>query len=86
MAFDQLQPLLGVEALHDHGRRAEAQRAGDARLRRGVIQRRGRQVHHVLVELPHEPQPRERGQRFAGVLFRQRAEDALRLPGGSRRV
>ena len=53
VALDGGEVLLGVEALHDHRRRAEAQRARHRRLRGRVVDRRRRQVHHPLAHAEH---------------------------------
>ena len=50
--FDQRQVLLGIEALHDDRGAAVADRQPDRGLRRRVVERRGRQVHHAFAVAP----------------------------------
>ena len=47
IALDELEALARVEALHHHDRRAQSLHRHRRHQRRGVIQRRGRQVHGV---------------------------------------
>jgi len=49
VALDQRQRGLGVKTLHDHGLPAEFEHAQCVAQRRGVVQRRGRQIDGVLV-------------------------------------
>ena len=64
--LDELQVLLGIEALHDDRRAAAADRQADRPLRRRVVERRGRQVDHALAVAPLVVQELHQRQRLAG--------------------
>ena len=84
---DEIEELRGVELLHDHRRAAEPQRARDARLRRGVVERRRRQVGLPDAEPEHAP-ARTASPAIAasGCTSGSGTQDALRLSGRARRV
>ena len=83
---DEVEVLRGIEALHDHRRRAEAHRGRHAGLRRRVVQRRRRQVAHALAEAEHVAHELHHRHGVGGMHVGQRAQDALRPTGRARRV
>ncbi|MCO5556207.1 hypothetical protein L7F22_009753 [Adiantum nelumboides] len=85
--LDQLQGLLGVEALHHHDGAAERLHRGGEPQRRGVVQRGRVQVDGVGVEAVHRPEQGLVGvARLVDLPLGQRRLDALGAPGGARRV
>src|SRR5581483_2358560 len=81
--LNQLQIALGVEALHDDGGAADPDGQVDGGLRRGVIERRGREIDHALAVLPELLQEIEQRQLLLWRLFGQGPQDALRPSGGA---
>ena len=88
LVLDRAQRVLGVEAAHhDRGRADPLHRRREAD-RRGVVERRGRQVDVVLADPEEGGQADHAGQhrRVSRGDARQRAPHALGLAGGARRV
>ena len=86
VALDELQVLLGIEALHDDRRAAAADRQADGALRRRVVQRGRRQVDLPLPVAPLADEELHQGQRLVRRDVGQLARDPLRSPGRARRV
>src|SRR5258708_7422083 len=86
MLLDELQVMLGVEALHDDGGPAHADGEVDRRLRRGMIERRRREVDHAVAVLPELLEEIEDRQLLHGWLLRQWPYDAFRPARGARRI
>ena len=83
---DEIEEALLVEALHDDDRPAAPERAADPGQRRGVIERRRREIDLAFAK-PPDIQPRgERRQRLIGRLIGQRTQHALGSPGGARGI
>ncbi len=86
VALDQREELLGVEAFHDDGGAAVAQRQVDRRLRRGVVQRRRREVDHARPVVPHRLQGAKERRELIGRGHGQRTQHALGPPRGARGI
>ena len=86
VALDQRQRLLGVEVLHDHRGAAEAHHRHVEAQRRGVIERRGREVDRVGTEAVERRRDVEQRRWRVDRLVEQLGLDALRPPGGARGI
>ena len=70
--------MLFVEALHDDDRPAISDRSADAGQRRGVVERRRRQVDLTLAKSQHPRKRGEDGQRLRRRVIGERTQHALR--------
>ena len=83
IVFDQAEVLLRIEAFHDDDRTAAANREIAGGLRCRVIQRRRRQVDHVVAVVPESVEKCVQRQRFGGGLLGHRPHDAFRAARGA---
>ena len=86
VALDQFQAVRGVEPLHDHAGRAARHRGHVVAQRRGVIERRGRQIDHVAVQADRVGEHGERRLMGAERHALERPLDRLGPPGGAGRI
>ena len=84
--LDELEVLLGVEALHDHDGAAGADRQAGRALRRGVVQRRRRQVDLPLPVAPRAMRNENRASESDGVVSGRARTMPFGRPGRARRV
>ena len=84
--LDELQIVLGIEALHHDHFRAFGDREIDRGLRRGMVERRRREVDHVLAIAPELVEKFEQRKTLFRRLLGQGAQDAFRTAGRARGI